>query len=117
MSYRQEKTSNGTDIVIDGWNAGITDNPYEGIYDMRNCDATTIPGEVSVAMSTQVMNSQTPILNVTTTVQNVLTYTFTWNGVTPLQLNTAIVFSNSGGALPNGLSANTAYYSFLVYCL
>ena len=114
MSYRTEKTEIGQDIVIQGWNEGVQDNPYEGIYDMRNCDAVTIPGEVSVAMSTQAMNSQAPIVGVTTTVQNILTYTFTYNGAVPLVLNTAITFSNSGGALPNGLSANTAYYILTV---
>ena len=109
MSYRQEKTSNGTDIVIDGWNAGITDNPYEGIYDMRNCDATTIPGEVSVAMSTQAMNTQASITSATVTVDHT-TSIFTYNGIIPLNINTAITFTNSGGALPTGLVAYTPYY-------
>lgn len=36
--------------------------------------------------------------------------TFTYNGVIPLEVNTVITVSNSGGSLPSGLSANTAYY-------
>ena len=109
MAYRNEKTENGTDLVIDGWNAGITDNPYEGIYDMRNCDATTIPGEVSVAMSTQAMNTQASITSATVTVDHT-TSIFTYNGIIPLNINTAITFTNSGGALPTGLVAYTPYY-------
>ena len=109
MAYHNEKTANGNDLVIDGWNAGITDNPYEGIYDMRNCDATTIPGEVSVAMSTQAMNAQDPT-STTFTISDMINYIFQYNGTVPMQLNTAVYLTNSGGALPNGLSSYTPYY-------
>lgn len=59
MSYRIEKTDISTDIVISGWEEGIQDDPYKGIFDMRNCDVVTIPGEVSVGLST--IASYTPI--------------------------------------------------------
>jgi len=108
MSYRTEKTENGIDIVISGWEQGIIDNPYEDIYDMRNCDAVTIPGEVSVAMSTQSMITQGRITNVAFTCDHT-TETFTYDGVVPLEVNTAIIFT--GADLPNGLTQNTtAYY-------
>jgi hypothetical protein len=68
MSYTIEKTENGTDIVVSGWEEGIRDNPYEGIYDMRNCDTVTIPGEVSVAMSTQTTYANIPVSGATFTV-------------------------------------------------
>jgi hypothetical protein len=107
MSYKIEKGTN--DIVISGWEEGIKDNPYEGIYDMRNCDAVTIPGEVSVAMSTQAMITQAPITTVAfTTNFAVSTSTFTYNGTIPLELNTAIIFT--GADLPNGIVAGTKYY-------
>jgi hypothetical protein len=31
MSFKTEKTEIGTDIVISGWEEGVTDNPYSGI--------------------------------------------------------------------------------------
>lgn len=96
-------------IVIDGFEKGIADDPQSGIADMRNIDIISIPKEASVAMSTQTMITQFNNANVTFTV-NAATDTFTYNGVVPLEVNTAITVSNSGGALPAGLSANTAYY-------
>jgi hypothetical protein len=115
LSYRYE----GDDIVIDGWEVGISNSPYQtqtntvlvaqGVSDMRNVDIITVPGEASVAMSTQTMQSQGVITGVTFTVDPV-TDIFTYNGVVPLEVNTAITVSNSGGALPTGMSTNTAYY-------
>lgn len=49
MTYRVEK--NG-DIVIDGWEKGIADTPYDGIADMRNVNIDAVPGEVSVNLKT-----------------------------------------------------------------
>jgi len=61
MSYRIEKGTN--DIVIDGWEVGISNSPYQstlntalvaqGVSDARNIDLITVPGEASVAMATQ----------------------------------------------------------------
>jgi len=109
MSYRIEKTQEGIDIVISEWEKGISNNPYQGIADMRNVDNSTIPGEVSISMSTQTIQTQSAISGVTFTV-DAGTNVFTYNGTIPLEINTAITFTNSGGALPAGLSANTAYY-------
>lgn len=109
MSYSIEKTEIGQDIVIKGWEEGVIDNPYDGIYDMRNCDAVTIPGEISVGMSTQLTTTPIAITNVTIVVDNT-TSIFTYNGTVPLVIGTAVTFSNSGGALPAGLSATAGYY-------
>ena len=105
MSYRIENK----DIVIDGWDKGISSSPYEGISDMRCVDPVTVPGEVSVAMATQSMQTQGAITNAVFTV-DAGTDVFSYDGVVPLEINTAIIFSNSGGALPAGLSATAAYY-------
>lgn len=48
MSYRIENK----DIVIDGWEKGIADSPYQGISDMRGTNIISIPGESSVNFST-----------------------------------------------------------------
>jgi hypothetical protein len=66
MSYRYDKSTG--DIIIDGFENGIANSPYEGIADMRNIDNVTIPGEASVALSTEAMITQAPITNATFTV-------------------------------------------------
>ena len=105
MSYLVEKGTN--DIVISGWEEGIMDDPYQGIYDMRNCEVVSIPGEVSVSSKTQAMQTQGAISDVSFTA-NSGTGVFTYNGTVPLEINTAIYFI--GSDLPSGLSEYTAYY-------
>jgi hypothetical protein len=107
MSYKIEKETN--DVIISGWEEGIQDDPYKGIYDMRNIDVVSIPGEASVALSTQ--STYTPIAVTTKTITvNAGTDVFTWDGSSTLTVNTAVTFANVGGALPAGLTANLAYY-------
>jgi len=105
MAYRLENN----DIVIDGWENGISDNPYTGIFDMRNVDPSTVPGEVSVAMKTETMYTQASIATKSYTV-DAGTDVFTYDGIVPLEVNTAIYFVNSGGAVPAGLTAYQKYY-------
>lgn len=109
MSYRTEKTNQGIEIVIDGFEKGIAESPYKGIGDMRNVDPLTIPEEASVAMAPTAMLTQGKITDVTFTVDPA-TEIFTYDGVIPLEVNTVIFVTNSGGALPTGMSANTPYY-------
>lgn len=109
MAFRLEKTIAGVDIVVDGWEGGIAGNPYKGLADMRNIDNVSVEGEASVALGVQAMFTQGAITNVTFTYDH-NTGNFTYNGVIPLEINSVVTFSNSGGALPLGLSANTAYY-------
>lgn len=44
MAYHLE----GKDIVINGFENGIADTPYNGVADMRNVEIVSIPGEASV---------------------------------------------------------------------
>jgi len=97
------------DIVINGWENGISDNPYEGISDIRNIDNSTIHGEVSVAMRSDDMMTQGAITGVAYTVDHT-TDIFTYDGVVPLEVNTAILFTNVGGAAPAGITVTDAYY-------
>lgn len=48
MAYRLEKTQNGYDIVIDNFDKGIADSPYEGFADMRNVNLITSPKQANV---------------------------------------------------------------------
>ena len=100
-------TQEDRDIVINGWENGISDNPYNGIYDMRNVDPSSIQGEVGVAMRSDVTQTQAPITGVTFTVNtnNILTY----NGTVPIEVNTVITVATTG-SLPTGLSTSGRYY-------
>ncbi len=44
MSFRFEKTEQGRDIVIDGFEKGISASPYTGIGNMQNVSTTYYPG-------------------------------------------------------------------------
>lgn len=48
MSWRTEKNGEDIDIVIDGFEKGIADDPYSGIADMRNVNLISTPKEVAV---------------------------------------------------------------------
>lgn len=50
MSYRIEQDSG--DIIIEGFNKGIGDNPYSGLFDVKSVNPDSISGEASVAFST-----------------------------------------------------------------
>jgi len=54
MAYRIEKNilTGNPEMVIDGFEQGIADSPYEGIADMRNVDIVTAPKQASVMFGT-----------------------------------------------------------------
>lgn len=114
MTFRYEKNyAGGQDIVIDGWEKGIALSPEYGIADMRGCDNDTIPG---------VVMARGPVYNYLAQSggNNIYGYTSTFTAdasTDNLTMATgvpttyfAVTFSNSGGALPTGLSAGTIYY-------
>lgn len=106
MSYKIQ----GKDIVISGFESGIAKSPYLGISDMRNINPISIPGEASVAFATT--NSQ-PLVSSATFTADPATDFITWSGMASagnVSDRLAITVSNSGGALPTGLLANTTYY-------
>lgn len=114
MSYRIE----GSDIVIDGFESGISDTPYatslqtalgtvqkSGVADMRNINIISIPGEAAVNFKTQRVD-QTPVSLVAFTVL-ASTDVFSYTGTT-LKVGTAIVLNTlTGGA---GLATATTYW-------
>lgn len=117
MSFIYEQSTG--DLVITGWEVGISNSPYQtqqntalvaqGVSDMKNVDIITVPGEASVAMGVQNIQTQAAIVNDVFTADST-TDTITYDGVIPIENNTAIIVSNSGGSLPGGLSANTSYF-------
>lgn len=108
MAYRLEEK----DIVIDGWETGVAETPYAGLGDMRSVDNITIPGEVSIAMSTEAM--YTPLSTVTNKSVSVDAGTniFTWDGSSVLTVGQPIYFSNptAGNTVFGGMTSGVAYY-------
>src|ERR1019366_2101461 len=117
MAYRLEDK----DIVVDGWEVGISNSPYQtivptnlvakGVADMRNVDCVTVPGEVSVAFA--------PANTVTQVSAQAKAFTasddgsgkilFTWAGGTTLEVNTSLIFATTG-SLPTNIAVYTNYY-------
>lgn len=100
----------GTDILINGWEQGISDNPYEGLNDMRGVNIISIPGEASVSFS----QTSITLPSVTGSVvsadagTNVITSSISTGTLTSGQ---AITFT--GASLPTGITAGTVYWLFI----
>ena len=97
-----------SDLVMSGFENGISDDPYRGINDMRGVNVISVPGEVSVSFSQTVVTSR-----LVGTIDSIDTGTETITGtvsVGQIQNYIAVQFTNSGGSLPNGISANTTYW-------
>lgn len=119
MSYRTEATESGNDIVIDGWESGISDTPYgmnlqtqvgnvqqTGLSDMRNINVISIPGEASVLNQT-VQASQTPASGIAYTA-SAAADTFTYSGTPLIKNGTAIVVTVSTGT--GGVTNGNTYW-------
>ena len=103
MSYRIE----GKDIVISGFENGISDNPYKGISDMRNVNNSSVDGEASVAfaLTKSSLNSVSGSVVSADDTTDIVTFG-TLTGT--LANYTAVVFT--GASLPTGITAGIVYY-------
>lgn len=114
MAYRLE----GKDIVIDGFEKGIANTPYEGIADMRNIEPINMPKEASVQFSMTGI-TQPPALTGVAFTASASTDRFTWANSATLYEGVAIsvTFSNSidylvvAGGAGGGGGANAAAYA------
>lgn len=104
MAYRFDSYDNA--LVVDGFEKGIADNPFDGISDMRNCNIVSVPGEASVNFST-VINSS-PTITGTKTVTGVAGNAISFTGITGLENGMSIQFTNVGSL--TGVSLNTTYW-------
>ncbi len=107
MAYRFEKTTVGTDIVIDGFEKGIADSPYQGIADMRNVNIISQPDEVSVNFATTAMTVPPTVSAIAFTVDST-TDTFTVADTTGFYNGMAIQFNTIVTA--TGFSTATVYW-------
>ena len=113
MAYRYEKNyAGGQDIVIDGWEKGISQSPYSGLADVKNVNINDIPG--SFFANTKTVNDR---LNSNSVDYLGAVRTFTADASTDiitisssLQQDYMAVTFTSSGTLPAGLSLATTYY-------
>jgi hypothetical protein len=86
-------------------------SPHLGIADIRNCDIHSEPGVLKINEKAQARSNTVRTSTFTANVNDEIT---TASSFTPSADNTgtagAVTVSNSGGALPAGLAANTTYY-------
>lgn len=105
MAYRIENK----DIVIDGWENGIADSPYQGISDMRCSNIISIPGESSVnfktTLDTPVAITGTGTVSSSSAANDTITYTTTNNQ----QLYNGAVISFSTTTI-TGVTTFTNYF-------
>lgn len=93
----------GKDIVLSGFEEGISDSVYSGIAEMRNVEITTVPGEASVELAMAAAVKPVALDNVAYTAQNTGD-TITIASTAGLYEGTAIVLaSNTATGLTNGI--------------
>lgn len=103
MSYRIE---NG-DLILEGLENGISDSPHSGINDMRGMNIVSIPQEACVSFA-QTNIAPLPFVFTITSIASDLITPATVSGSASEYV--AGQFTNSGGALPTGISASTTYW-------
>lgn len=107
MSYRYDPYDKS--IVIDGFEKGIADSPYDGISDMRNVNIISVPGEGSVNFATISITPPVGVGNVISANSGADTVLLDGDAGS-LEQSQAIVFA--GGSLPGGIVAGTFYWVF-----
>lgn len=93
-------------IVMDGFRNGISDDPYEGISDMRNLNIIPIPQEVSVNWATEIRSythAAGTITSADTGADTIL--------ISGTNLQLAQAFTIAGTSLPGGITAGTSYWA------
>ncbi len=102
MAYRLE----GKDIVIDGWEAGIGQSPYEGFTDMRNAEIIEETGEISVAFASAAV-ALPPVFNAVAYTAESTDDRLTVASVTGMYEGCAIYLNTNTAT---GLATSTVYY-------
>lgn len=102
MAYRVE----GKDIVIDGWEAGIGQSPYEGFTDMRNAEIIEETGEISVAFASAAV-ALPPVFNAVAYTAAASTDRLTTASVTGMYEGCAIYLASNTAT---GLTDAIPYY-------
>lgn len=101
MAYKEEKSTG--DIVISGWETGISSSPHNGIGDLKCLNVSSMPGEVSVNYA-RVQQSQTPI--VAGTFAGAAGVFVTYSGTTPLIVGSMITIAASPSSTITNLTTS-----------
>lgn len=104
MAYRFDEKDGA--IVIDGWENGIADNPFEGISNMKGGNIISVPGQISTNLGLQ--SAKYPAVSGLSFTASNGSATLTNTGTNNLTAGMAVTVS--GGSLPTGLAASTVYY-------
>lgn len=91
MAFRVEKNGDSYDTIIDGFEKGIADDPYEGLADVRNLNVLSTTKEAAVNFATQ---------GLTTPPSSLGTVTFTVPSSTVSYL--VVAGGGAGSGAPNG---------------
>lgn len=104
MAYRLDAYDNA--LVIDGWDAGIARNPYEGPSDIRNVLTNSVPGEAAVNFAMGSISATVAAGTVTSVLTGGTNVVFA--GAGGLENNMAITF----GTVSNysGITGGTTVY-------
>ena len=106
MAYHVDSYDNS--IVIDGFEKGIADSPFDGISDMRNVNIISVPGEASVNFTmASVTLPSGGSGNVTSINETNNTVTVTGSAAASIVSGMSIRF---GGLDANGLVSGTQYW-------
>lgn len=110
MAYHLERNPTGeaVDIVINGFEGGIADSPYQGIADMRGANITTIPGEAMCNFATVGLTVPPTVTSATFTAATG-TNLFTWTPGGTLYKGVAIQF-NTLSDNTKGVTTGVVYY-------
>ena len=94
-------------LIIDGWENGIADSPFNGISDIKNVNIISVPGEASVNFATA---TATPpyITGISVVSADAGTDIITISSTPTLLTYMAVIFS--GASLPAGIAAGTIYW-------
>ncbi len=95
-------------LVIDGWQEGVAENPFNGISDLRNVNVVSIKGEASVGFSTTLFTNQPVATAVPISSADSATDRLTITSTPALVGGTAIYIS--GTNLPGGVVATLPYW-------
>ncbi len=105
MAIRFDSYDNS--IIVDGFEKGIADSPFDGIADEKNVNIISVPGEASVNFATQKATPPT-LTNVSVTSADAGADTITFTSNPTLEKGMAVSFA--GASLPAGITAATVYW-------
>lgn len=82
-------------LVVDGWENGIAQNPFDGTANLVNVNVTTVPGEASVAPSTASLMTAPRYSGITVNADTASLLSCLDSDVPNLEDNQAVFFSSS----------------------